>query len=82
MEVGAGPSVRYCWWRGRGGLRTARTAGEQLEIFRDLGKSSFREAGGTTVSWVQERAGGQKWERVSMDSGFGEICSKGKEIKE
>lgn len=72
---GSGNQAReWRWEMGRKRGAEDCPAGEQREVFRDFGQSSFREAVGAKVSRVQERAGGQKWERVSMDSIWGEIC--------
>lgn len=48
-----------------------------VRVFRDrLGKSSRGEAEEAKDSWVQERAGGQKLERMSMDTVLRKLAIK------
>lgn len=47
----------------------------------DLGKTSCEEAVRAKTSWVQERAGGQKLERMSMDTVLRKFSVKGEKSR-
>lgn len=73
-EEGVGHSVRSCWWSRKVRTEDCLAVG----VFRDgLGKSSRGEAEEAKDSWVQERGGGQKLERMSMNTVLRKLAIKG-----